>query len=76
MIKLNFSKTKYDISYSTTMKKDLKRAEKRGYNMREIAEVIFRLANDEPLEECYHDHALEGNWVGHRVNFTSAQIGF
>ena len=48
------------------MKKDLKRAEKRGYNMKEIAEIIFKLANDEPLEERYHDHSLEGNWEGHR----------
>ena len=34
--------------------------------MKEIAEIIFKLANDEPLEERYHDHSLEGNWKGHR----------
>ena len=34
--------------------------------MQEIANVIEKLANDEPLEERYHDHALEGNWGGHR----------
>ena len=25
-----------------------------------------KLANDEILEERYHDHSLEGNWEGHR----------
>ena len=25
-----------------------------------------KLANDEILEERYHDHNLEGNWEGHR----------
>ena len=59
-------KTKYTTNYTTSMKKDLKRAQKRGYDMQEIANVIEKLANDEPLEERYHDHALEGNWTGHR----------
>ena len=66
MKKLNLPNTKYNINYTSTMKKDLKRVEKRGYNMKEIAEIIFKLANDEPLEERYHDHSLEGNWKGHR----------
>ncbi|MBR4598832.1 MAG: type II toxin-antitoxin system YafQ family toxin [Treponema sp.] len=66
MIKLNLPDTKYNINYTSAMKKDLKRAEKRGYDMKEIAEIIFKLANDEPLEERYHDHNLEGNWAGHR----------
>jgi mRNA interferase YafQ len=48
------------------MKKDMKRAQKRGYNMEEIAKVISKLANDEPLEERYRDHSLDGNWSGHR----------
>ena len=48
------------------MKKDMKRAQKRGYNMAEIAKVISKLANDEPLEERYRDHSLDGNWSGHR----------
>ena len=59
-------KTKYTTNYTTSMKKDLKRAQKRGYDMQEIANVIEKLANDEPLEERYHDNALEGNWTGHR----------
>ena len=34
-----------------TLKKDLKRIQKRGYDMQEIAKVIEKLANDELLEE-------------------------
>ncbi|MBR6080571.1 MAG: type II toxin-antitoxin system YafQ family toxin [Treponema sp.] len=66
MTELKLPNTKYNITYTSAMKKDLKRAEKRGYNMNEISDVIFKIANDEPLEEKYHDHALEGNWIGHR----------
>ena len=66
MKKLNLPNTKYNINYTSTMNKDLKRAENRGYNMKAIAEIIFKLANDEPLEERYHYHSLEGNWEGHR----------
>ena len=66
MIKLPTTKTKYAFSYTSVMKKDMKRAQKRGYNMEEIARVISKLANDEPLEERYRDHSLDGNWSGHR----------
>ena len=44
----------------------MKRVQKRGYNTAEIAKVISKLANDEPLEERYRDHSLDGNWSGHR----------
>lgn len=58
--------TKYIVHYTNALKKDYRRAERRGYNMREFGEVVSKLANDEPLAERYHDHALEGNWAGHR----------
>ena len=59
-------KTKYAISFTAAMRKDMKRAQKRGYDMREAAAVILKLANDEALDDRYHDHALGGGWVGHR----------
>ena len=34
--------------------------------MDELYSVISKLANDEPLEERYRDHSLDGNWSGHR----------
>ena len=34
--------------------------------MDELYSVISKLANDEPLEDRYRDHSLDGNWSGHR----------
>ena len=59
-------KSPYTIQWTSQYKKDVKRAKKRNYNMDELYSVISKLANDEPLEERYRDHALDGNWSGHR----------
>ena len=56
----------YTIQWTSQYKKDVKRAKKRNYNMDELYSVISKLANDEPLEERYRDHSLDGNWSGHR----------
>ena len=66
MMQFPTEKTKYTTNYTSAMRKDLKRAQKRGYDMQEFAAVVTKLANDTPLDERYHDHALEGNWAGHR----------
>jgi len=34
--------------------------------MDELYSIISKLANDEPLEDRYRDHSLDGNWSGHR----------
>lgn len=67
-MKFEFSKekTKYTTHFTNAMKKDFKLIQKRGYNLEELANVVSKLANAEPLEEKYHDHALEGNWANHR----------
>lgn len=67
-MKFEFSKekTKYTTRFTNAMKKDFKLIQKRGYNLEELANVVSKLANAEPLEEKYHDHALEGNWTNHR----------
>ena len=57
---------KYEVQWTNQYKKDIKLAKKRNYRMEELYSIIEKLANDELLEERYHDHALEGNWVGHR----------
>ena len=49
-----------------TIQKGCKTAKKRNYKMDELYSVVEKLANDEILEERYHDHNLEGNWEGHR----------
>ncbi|MBQ5471782.1 MAG: type II toxin-antitoxin system YafQ family toxin [Treponema sp.] len=56
----------YKIQWTNQYKKDVKLAKKRNYKMEELYSVVSKLANDEPIEEKYHDHALEGNWIGHR----------
>ena len=56
----------YQVQWTKQYKKDVKLAKKRNYKMEELYSVVEKLANDEILEECYHDHNLEGNWEGHR----------
>lgn len=40
--------------------KDLRLAKKRGLDLSLLDEVITKLANQEKLEDKYHDHALSG----------------
>ena len=40
--------------------------QKRGLDMSLLDEVITLLASGEPLDEKYHDHALGGDYAGHR----------
>ena len=58
--------TKYTNKTTTQFKKDFKLAKRRNRNMKLLKEIIDKLANGEPLEEKYRDHALTGKWVGHR----------
>lgn len=57
---------KYQIKWTNQYKKDIKLAKKRHYKIEELEQVVFMLAYAQPLEERYCDHALEGNWKGHR----------
>ena len=47
-------------------KKDLKLARKRHLPEDKLNEVIFKLANDEPLPAANKDHALTGQFSGTR----------
>ncbi len=58
--------TKYIVKTTTQFKKDFKLAKKRGLKMELLREVITALAMGEPLLEKNKDHALTGNWIGHR----------
>ena len=58
--------TKYTIKTTTQFKKDFKLAKRRNRNMNLLKEIVDKLANGEPLDEKYRDHALTGNWIGHR----------
>ena len=58
--------TKYIVKTTTQFKKDFKLAKKRGLQMELLREVITVLAMGETLPEKNKDHALTGNWIGHR----------
>lgn len=56
----------YEIVPSNQFKKDLKLAQKRGYNIKKIKQVIASLANGEVLDAKYRDHLLTGEYGGFR----------
>lgn len=57
------------IRYTARFKKDYRR-EKSGILTktldRLLMDAINRLADDQPLPERFHDHALSGEWKDHR----------
>ena len=57
---------KYTVKYTAVFKKDYKLAKKRGQKIELLQEVVTRLAAGETLPEKNKDHALTGNWIGHR----------
>ncbi len=59
-------KTKYTVKPTSQFKKDFKLALKRGLKIELLEEVITTIAMGEQLAEKHKDHALTGNWVGHR----------
>ena len=58
--------TKYTIKHTTQFKKDYKLAKKRHLDTDLLKDIITKLANGETLPDKYRDHALSGNWIGHR----------
>mgnify|MGYP003294395906 CR=1 FL=1 len=56
----------YAIRPTTKFQRDLKRIEKRGYNLTLLTQIIKKLANGEKLSEKNRDHALMGEYGGCR----------
>lgn len=54
---------KYAIRPTTKFQKDLKRAQKRGYDIGLLTEVIRKLAAGEPLPAKNKDHPLSGDYA-------------
>jgi len=54
------------IRYSARFKKDYKTIKKRGYDTRLFEEVIDILSAEQPMPPKYFDHALKGDYKGHR----------
>lgn len=59
-------KTKYTVKPTTQFKKDFKLAMKRGLKISLLEDVVAALAMGEPLPYKNKDHALGGDWAGHR----------
>ena len=55
-----------DIVWTTQFKKDYKLALKRHMDIALLDDIIRILSRGEPLPEKNRDHALTGDWVGHR----------
>ena len=58
--------TMYKPQPTARFKRDVKRLEKRGYDLSLLKSVITMLANGETLPEQYLDHPLKGNRKGYR----------
>ena len=54
------------IIYRNVFEKDIKRAIKRGLKIDKLKEVIRLLSETQLLPIKYRDHALVGNYKGHR----------
>ncbi len=55
-----------DIVWTTRFKKDYKLAVKRHLNIDLLDDIIRTLSRGETLPEKHKDHALTGDWEGHR----------
>lgn len=58
--------TKYTVKITTQFKKDYKLAIKRGLKIDLLEQIVASLADGIALPDKNKDHALTGNWVGHR----------
>lgn len=62
---------KYRPKPTSRFQKDLKRIQKRGYQIQLIQEVVRKLSDGETLEPKYKDHPLSGDYVGcHECHIT------
>ena len=55
-----------EVVFTSQFKKDYKQAMKRHLKIDLLDDVIRTLAKGEALPEQNRDHALTGNWSGHR----------
>ena len=56
----------YTVKPTTHFRKDYKLMEKRGMDMKLLDDIIAKLAKGIPLPINNRDHALTGNFAGHR----------
>ena len=54
------------LTYSNQFKKDAKKAKKQHKNLELITEIATKLIQNQTIPAKFKDHALTGNYVGHR----------
>ena len=54
------------IKETAKFRKDVRKAKRRGRNLKLLREVLIALSEQTPLAFRYHDHALTGNFAGFR----------
>ena len=57
---------KYTVKPTIRFQRDLKRIQKRGYDISLLTVIIKKLANGEVLPEKNRDHNLSGDYIGCR----------
>ena len=57
---------KYHVRPTKKFQNDLKRVQRRGYDLSLLTEILKKLANGESLPEKNRDHLLTGNFSGCR----------
>jgi len=57
---------KYGIRYTSAYRRTYRLAMRRGHDMALLNEVVEKLADGVELEPRHRDHALVGEWAGHR----------
>lgn len=57
---------KYIIKPTSKFQKDLKKVQKRGYDISLLSEILKKLSNGEQLSAKNKDHDLKGDYIGCR----------
>ena len=53
-------------AYTKRFKRDFKKAESRGKDIKKLEEAMFLLVSAAPLPDRYQDHPMKGEWKGYR----------
>ena len=53
--------TKFEIRRTKTFERSLKKAVKKNFDINSLKDIIYKLANDIPLDKSNKDHQLKGN---------------
>ena len=55
-----------DVYFSAKFRRDYKRVQKQGKDVNKLLKVVDILAAEQPLAPKYRDHAMTGDFIGHR----------